>query len=86
MEKYTMVFNRNMEEETKGKKISWIPINNTNRMGSYSGLPNQIDRYNKQYINLILDSMRKNLIGWKEKKPIVCWKGHSYQLCSANYT
>lgn len=42
MDKSTMVFSKNVDAYSKSKIIDWMPINNTNIIGNYLGLPMQI--------------------------------------------
>lgn len=67
LDKSEMIFNPNLKPDIKKDFQTKLPINISNKINKYLGLPTQVGRSKVQDFNFIMDKVIKKLKGWKER-------------------
>lgn len=67
LNKSSLNFSNNVMEDTKAKVRNWLPHRVENNTTMYLGLPTKIVRSKQSDFGYVLDKIRENIYGWKEK-------------------
>lgn len=66
-DKSVIVFSSKVSEEPKNNIKKCIPIKCVTNLGNYLGLPTHLGKSKRSDLDYILERIRANLHGWKEK-------------------